>query len=295
MVNSFILLNTVTGETLDMLDTSKEYNLTEFTWGSIGSSRKTYKFIGQIGVHLTNTNLETRDFSLIGHVVAHSEEEMARRKRYLNAFLTPQEPMEIQYLQKYKLTGYPMSTVKYGNDYVENNDVICKYMISFYCPDPLWYELSDTDEIIAQWEPKFHFPLIIPQDKGIIMGLRTPSRIKFIPNDGDVPVGLVITFSATGSVVNPSVTKIETQEIIVFNYTLQAGESLVVSTLTNDKTVRKQTSTTDVNAFNLLDFVNTTFFNLDIGGDHIQYDAVSGIDNLSVSIKKNVARLEVQE
>ena len=44
------------------------------------------------------------------------------------------------------------------------------------------------------WKGSFHFPKIIPANKGIIMGYRQPSLIVNVNNIGDVPTGMRIEF-----------------------------------------------------------------------------------------------------
>ena len=130
---------------------------------------------------------------------------------------------------------------------------------------------------------------------GIIMGLRSPSAIATITNTGTLPCGFIITFQASGTVENPKIIDINTQEYIRLSHTMQAGEVIRISTLDNNKTVRQIIGEDSINAFNFLDFANSTFLQLAVGINYLRYDADSGLDNLSVEFKFDPRYLEVQE
>ena len=76
---------------------------------------------------------------------------------------------------------------------------------------------------------------------------------------------------------------------------MQAGEVIRISTLDNNKTVRQIIGEDSINAFNFLDFANSTFLQLAVGINYLRYDADSGLDNLSVEFKFDPRYLEVQE
>ena len=127
------------------------------------------------------------------------------------------------------------------------------------------------------------------------MGLRSPSAIATITNTGTLPCGFIITFQASGTVENPKIIDINTQEYIRLSHTMQAGEVIRISTLDNNKTVRQIIGEDSINAFNFLDFANSTFLQLAVGINYLRYDADSGLDNLSVEFKFDPRYLEVQE
>lgn len=293
MIESIVLENLSIGTSLPINISNREYVLDSADFGTIQSSRNTYKYINQVGVYVTGTTLESRTINIIGWVVADSQADMTRRKNFLNRFVNPLQQLRLHY-EEYQIDGLPTKTISYGTDINTNNEVLCKFMISLFCPDPLFHTENGTNVLIADWLPKFHFPLIIPKDKGIIMGLRSPASITTLNNDGSMPCGFVVTFEASGTVKNPYILNILTQEKIRLVETMEAGETLRVSTVPNNKTVKKISDGVETNAFNLLD-LSSTFFSLPVGETYIRYGAEEGVVNLSVEVYYDTGYLEVQK
>jgi hypothetical protein len=293
MIESIVLENLSIGTSLPINISNREYVLDSADFGTIQSSRNTYKYINQVGVYVTGTTLESRTINIIGWVVADSQADMTRRKNFLNRFVNPLQQLRLHY-EEYQIDGIPTKTISYGTDISTNNEVLCKFMISLFCPDPLFHTENGTNVLIADWLPKFHFPLIIPKDKGIIMGLRSPASITALNNDGSMPCGFVVTFEASGTVKNPYILNILTQEKIRLVETMEADETLRVSTVPNNKTVKKISNGVETNAFNLLD-LSSTFFSLPVGETYIRYGAEEGVVNLSVEVYYDTGYLEVQK
>lgn len=295
MVESITLVNESIGSSLLVSqDIGNNFLLEYVNWGSIESGRQSYKFVNQIGVFVTGVTLESRPVEIVGWITGKTSEDIKARKRFLNKFVNPFHPITIIY-KDYKLVGIPETSIKYGTDFQQNNDVMCKFMISLFCADPTFYDKDKTILAVADWIPQFHFPLEIPEDEGIIMGLRTPSVIFEVINRGVVECGAVFTFTAQGTVEKPEIVLINTQQIIRLNTTMHAGDVIVVSTVENNKTVIKKNGDNSENAFNLIDFENSTFFTFAVGSNFIRYNAASGSENLLINIEYEPRYLEVQE
>lgn len=295
MIESVTLVNEGFGTSLLVSqDIGQNFLLDSMDFGAIQSGMQTYKFINQIGAFVTGVTLESRTATLVAWVIGKTQKELSERKRLLNKFFNPLYPLTIIY-EDYRITGIPETSIKYGAKYEENNDVMCKFMVSFFCADPMFYNKDKTTLVIAEWISQFHFPLEIPEDTGIIMGLRTPSSIFEVKNDGVAECGAVFIFTAQGTVVNPEVVLINKQQLIRLNMTMEAGDTVRVSTVENNKTVTRICGNVEENAFNLLDFGNSTFFSLEVGSNFIRYGAESGSENLLLNIEYEPRYLEVQE
>lgn len=279
---------------LPINQSNRKYVLDYIDWGAIQSSRKTYKFINQIGVYVTGTTLESRDISISGWVVADTEAQMRSRKQFLNNFVNPLQSLTLVY-NDYSIDGIPDSTIKYGSSYKDNNEVICRFVIDLFCPDPLFYTSVSQQASIADWVPKFHFPLTIPKDTGIIMGLRSPSVIIRINNPGTMETGIKVTFHARGTVTDPYLMNINTQKQIKFDHSMIPNETLEVTTHINKKSVRKTMGDVTTNAFNLLDFENNEFIQLAPGDNYLRYGAADGMGNLEIKVEYKPQYQEVQE
>lgn len=163
------------------------------------------------------------------------------------------------------------------------NDNKPKFLVSFYCASPFWQEIKENKKDVALWKGRFHFPLIIPKQKGIIMGFKEPSLIVNVQNKGDVSCPMKIKFLAKGTVINPSLFNVNTREFVKINKTLNPGEKIIVDTDFDSLSVMSYLNNVEKNAFNYID-IDSEFMELDIGDNLFRYDADSGLDRLEVSI-----------
>lgn len=294
MVESVVLTNEAVNASLLVSMENTDFVLQSIDWGAVESTRKTYKFINQVGVLVTGVTLESREVSIIGWVVANTQSDMTKRKQLLNRFVNPLHEVKVVY-DEYMLVGIPETSIKYGVEESENNEVMCKFMISLFCPDPMFRLVNENSIVLADWLPKFHFPLIIPETKGIIMGLRTPSSITEIVNYGDNECGFVISFQAIGQVENPYIVLVNTQEQIKLNLVMNGGDIVEVSTVQNKKTIMKINGDVKENLFNSFDFKSSTLFKLGIGSNFIKFGADARSENLIVNLRFSQELLEVQK
>lgn len=162
------------------------------------------------------------------------------------------------------------------------------HSISLICPDPFFYDLSDTDEKMASWVSDFEFPF--SSEPTIEFGHQTDERIKVIRNDyAEDNIGMTIILTCSGAVTNPSVTRVESNETIRVGssakpFTMQAGDVLTITTAMGNKHVRltRNGATSEVNHYLTEDSV---FIQLMRGDNTIGYDAGSGVSNLSVDVR----------
>lgn len=294
MVESIVLTNEAVNASLLISQDINDFVLSSVDWGSVQTTRRTYKFIDQVGVLVTGVTFESRDASIVGWIVARTQADMTKRKKLLNRFVNPLHKIKLVYDEFY-IEGIANSSVLYGTEEKENNDVMCKFMVDLFCPDPMFRHAIENNMTVADWAPKFHFPLIIPENKGIIMGLRMSSTIFAIENDGDTDCGFVVVFQAIGSVTNPFIVLIDTQETIKLNVEMQAGEIIEVSTVQNKKTITKITGEIKENVFNSFDFKTSKLFKFRTGTNNIKFGADANSENLLVNIRYSPEYLEVQK
>lgn len=166
------------------------------------------------------------------------------------------------------------------------------FIVDLICVNPYLKEVQESKIQVAQWLPKFHFPLVIPQTTGIIMGLRQPSLIVNIINTGDVETGMIIEFVAKGTLTNPSLTNIGTQQFIKLNRTMESGEVIRVNTNKGKKKVMQNLSGVETDIMNLLT-LDSDFLQLAVGDNLLRYNADTNVDNLEVSIYYNPSYLGV--
>lgn len=294
MVESITLTNEALDASLLISQSVRDYVLKSVDWGVVESSRTTYKYIDEVGNLVTNVTLESRPVSIVGWVVAGTKDDMTRRKKFLNKFVNPLHKITLQY-DDYTIEGIADTSIRYGVEESENNEVMCKFMIDLFCPDPMFRNDTPGNVVMADWLPQFHFPLTIPEDTGVIMGLRMPSSIVSIENDGDVDCGFVVVFQATGTVTNPYIILIDTQETIKLDTVMEASDIIEVSTVVNKKTVTKIKGDVKTNAFDEYNFDVSTMFKLRVGTNNVRYGADELVENLLVNVRYSPEYLEVQQ
>lgn len=282
--------------TLDMVSTP-DYVLESVDWGAVESTHHSYKYVNQIGVYVTGTSLETRSVVIQGWVIADSEATMTSRKGILNRFVNPQQAIDLFY-KDYTLRFLPNTSIRYSATVRENNDVICKFKIEGYCPDPLFSEQNESKVAAASTLPMFHFPLIISKSPnppgGVMFGLRQPSLIVAINNSGAVDVGMKIVFKAGGTLRNPSLINVNTQKYFKVNKTMQAGEEIVINTIIGEKKIQGNMNGITSNYFKYRD-LDSEWLQLHVGDNLFRYNADESVENLEVYIYYNNKYLEVQE
>lgn len=158
-----------------------------------------------------------------------------------------------------------------------------KGVVSLLANDPLWEDLVEQREEIAYWIGDFSFELEIPIDTGIEMGHREPSLIVNCLNEGDTESGMRIEFKALATLTNPSLFNVNTREFIKINKSMDAGETISVTTYFGNKQIISTLNGVESNAFNYID-PGSTFLQLDKGDNLLRYDAETGLDNLEVYI-----------
>lgn len=300
MVENITLKNEVTSQVLELdCVTTPNYILDSVDWGQISSNHHSYKYINQIGVYVTNTTLETRDISISGWIIANSESQMTQRKALLNKFVNPQQQMLLSY-SKYTLEFLPDTSVKYSATVKENNEVICKFQIDGLAADPMFKDETQNKIAAATTKGHFHFPLKINiKDEitglpTVMFGLRSTSLIVDVYNSGAVSTGMTIVFKAKGTLINPSLVNISTQEQFKINKTLVAGETVTINTTIGEKKITGLLDGVSSNYFKYRD-LNSVWLQLAVGDNLLRYDAESGLDSLECFIYFYNRYLEVQE
>lgn len=298
MVERIVLRRTKNSEELilDMVSTP-DYILKLVDWGTISGTHHSYKYVNQIGESIANTSLGTRPILIEGWIVAKTEKDMTELKRKLNSFINPREGITLFY-SNYKIEFIPNETVRYSIERIENNDAFCKFQISGTAPNPLFSDNSETCLTFVSTTPAFHFPLVMSQslpDGGIVFGKRMASLIVNAVNTGSVSTGMKIVFKANGTVVNPKLVNVNTQEEFLINKTLVANEEIEINTNIGEKNVKGRIGAVGYTNYYMHKDVDSSWLQLEVGNNLFSYSADSGIDNLDVFIHFNNQHLEVQE
>ncbi|KRU42197.1 phage tail family protein [Clostridium sporogenes] len=237
------------------------------------------KGMGQDGSTNTGSTLDDRNIVIQGAIT----ENIELNREKLLSIINPKIPSKLVYTDG--------NIKKYVECIVETAPVITKenkpkFQISLLCNNPYWKDYIETKINIALWKGDFHFPLVIPQGKGITMGHREPSLIVNVNNTGQVKTGMIIEFFARGTLSNPSLFNVNTREFIKINKGMVAGEKFIINTNYSKKKILQELNGVTTDILNYLDIVGggDTFLQLDVGDNLFRYNTDSNLDNLEVNI-----------
>ena len=142
-------------------------------------------------------------------------------------------------------------------------------VIDLLAPDPYWRSPEVTTEPLAAFLPRFRFPFRFP----IVFGERGSQATLY--NDGDVPCPIEIEFNGPAQL--PIVRNVTTGEFIRVEKSLNAGEKLIINTShgRERKVIIDKGNGEIENAFHYIDIWESTLFQLAVGENVIEYDAVA--------------------
>lgn len=153
------------------------------------------------------------------------------------------------------------------------------FSIDLIAHTPLWREQEKVEQL-SVLTPLFHFPLVIPKNKGIVFAIRLSTLEAPIVNVGDVESGFRVVFEARGPVENPSIINVLTGERIKVLCAIGAGDTVEIL----NYPYKKQILINGIKSFGSLDRLNSSFFNLVVGDNLVGYQADVNTVNLDVTV-----------
>ena len=161
-------------------------------------------------------------------------------------------------------------------------------------PITVLYPLATPQAIsgTAQTVPIYHPTTILSLDAGtlalrcrgkFVVTEKVNSLIGNVVNPSAVPMGLTVTFRASGTVVNPSLYDVNLQLLMQVNTTMHVGDQIVITTGDGNKRVKLISGGVTTNINNLMAYP-PHWLQAQQGDNLYRYNADEGIDNLSVSI-----------
>ena len=293
MVDSIILLNKTTSVSVTIDTDNSVFVLGDTDLGTIKGTHNSYKYYDQVGAYIESTFLEQRSISISGWVIGETYEQLRLNKKILNSLVNPKDYIQLIVYDAYALDFKPDFTIQYSIPYADNNEVLCKFLIQGTCPDPMFKSFSPISSQISAVSPQFHFPLIIPQSDGVIMGIKEYSPIVVISNPGEVDTGIVIELTCTSSVTNPKLRNVDTGEYIKINKVISSGEKIIISTLDGSKYIHGISEGVESNYFQYRDW-GSSWLKLKPGSNNIQYEAEENAQALEIVVSFQARYLEVQ-
>lgn len=283
------------GESIE-LSTESVYhcNVSKDVDGIAGVTNVVYSTnsMGQHGDTYVGQRIEARDIDIVGHINTRDKQQAYELRRQLLKVFNP----ELSGTLTYEFGGFKrvINCRLHGEPKLPRKEVLIEFTIPLDCLNPFWREEDEQKEDIASWVAAWEFPCEIERDnpKSMIFGYRAESVIVDCYNEGDVSTGMRIRFTALGTITNPILLNVDTNEFIKLNVTMQTGDVIEVNTKYGSKgaTLIRDGQKTDY--FRYVD-VDSTFMQLAIGDNNFRYDAESGVNSMEVSIFYNKEYLGV--
>ncbi|MGN1167202.1 MAG: phage tail family protein [Lachnospiraceae bacterium] len=156
-------------------------------------------------------------------------------------------------------------------------------VISLICPQPYFEALESIKNDLQSITDGFYFPLVLLEE-GIPLGIINQQLAVNVVNDGDVDLGMIVEFRASGAVSNPKLINTQTLEYIQIEADMIAGDLITVCTENKKKRVTLLRNGVESNYFNYL-ADGSTFLRLEEGDNEFQYTADGGESNLFITIR----------
>ena len=225
--------------------------------------------IDQVGSTFQSSNVQSRPVTINGRLVGAFQTQMKNR---LLSVVRPDLSAKL-YADDYYLEVRPTAT-----PVIEGRENNASFQFSVLAAYPYWQKDNSASETLSGVRKSFKFPWNI--SKHYRFGEVITAAFINIYNEGQVPVPYTVTFTAIDTVVDPKLIEADTNEYLLLNKTLVAGEKVVIE-ITHDRTY--VTSSVDGECRGALD-LGSSFFRLKVGDNVIKPEATSGKVNLNVRI-----------
>lgn len=225
--------------------------------------------INQVGSTIQSSNVQSRPVVVNGYIVGHS---YVTSKDQLLSIIRPDLKARL-YADDYYLDVRPTATPVIGPE-----SFFAPFQFSLIAAYPYWQKDSSASATLSGVRKSFKFPWNI--SRAYRFGEVISAAFINIYNEGQVPIPYTVTFSAIDTVVSPKLIEADTNEYLLLNKSLVAGEKVVVE-ITHERTYVN--SSVDGECRGALD-LGSSFFRLKVGDNVIKPEATSGKANLNVKI-----------
>lgn len=274
------------GESIELsTDSIYHCNVSKDVGGITGVTNTIYSTnsMGQHGDTYIGQRIEVRSIDILGHINTKDKVQAYALRRRLLKVLNP----ELSAALVYECGGFKrvIDCRLHGEPKTERKNVLIEFNIPLDCLNPFWREENEEKEEIAGWMAAWEFPCMIEQEnpQSMVFGYRTESVIVNCYNEGDVSTGMRIKFTALGTVVNPILLNVDTEEFIKLNVTMLPGDIIEVNTRYGNKSAALIRNGEKIDYFRYID-VDSTFMQLAIGDNNFRYDAEGGVNSMEVAI-----------
>lgn len=243
---------------------------------------------GQDGATELNSYVQPRDMTINGQLYAETSAQMRQlHDNIINLFL-PKREIQITNFFGGKNRIITASVTKTPNFVHTDVTKVDEYTVKLKASKPYWQDPEETLIQVANVTAKFHFPISINRNKGMVFGVKSPSLIAVVYNHSVIKIGIRFVFIANGSLSNPQLFNVKTREFFKLKCDMRAGESITVQTGT-EKTVTRNINGVKEDYIGKIDIPSggNKFLELAPGDNLFRYAADVGEDMLEVKIYFN--------
>ena len=291
MIEDIVLSNSRSGTSIGVNTEDGPLYTAEIDISEIKGDHHSYPFPGQDGEFVESVTLGTRDVSIVGWIVKNKLHPVGYYKEILNKMVNPKQPLILTYKEN-DLTFYPDGSVQYSKLRKENNDTVCKFMISGTAYDPFWISRSKLETPLSYVDLRFVLPFHMVQGEWVF-GVSQPAALASLEYTGEA-TGCIINITAKGTVKNPQVVCIETQQYFRINKTLVDGEQIEINTVLGQRGVKGILKGQVYNYMQYMD-PGSSWIDVNEGVNTFSFSADSGEEVLSIYLTVVAKYLEVED
>lgn len=225
--------------------------------------------IDQVGATIQSANIQPRPVTISGVLVG---EFVSNNKEKLISVVRPDLSAKL-YADDYYLNVRPTSTPT-----IDPTSKFAKFQFSVLAAYPYWQKDNSVRTVLSGLQYMFRFPWNISKPYQFAKLIET--QFINVPNNGQLPVPMTVTFFARGDCLNPKLTNVNTGKFMAINKSLIAGERVVVE-ITHERTY--VTSSVDGYVRGALS-LKSTLNRLEVGDNVLKPEAEEGGKELEVSI-----------
>lgn len=242
---------------------------------SVDTNINTFRNNGQDGETLLSKNLGVRNPSIEGTVIGDDLEGFYQLRKKMISVLNHNLAGTLIYendIGSYEIDAIPEILTFVEHEFeVRTQD----FRITWLALDPHWSDSSFYDSLISLSTivNKFEFPLFITNEFEFAT-IKSGDIIE-IKNNGDVEVGVIFYMRFVGTVVNPRIYNVLTQEYFGFEGSFTPDTEFKINTIKGSKEVVKTSLGVITNA--MPDRMqDSTFLTLRKGSNYLQIQADNG-------------------